>query len=106
MTAIGIRLTWISTSVEIVTAPGMVIVAVAEILPAMPCGRIRNWPVPPVTVRPAPASPSVSDTSVNAILTTFVPLVVVICSNEKRPESDWPKALKLTGVRSPAVTFR
>ncbi len=59
-----------------------------------------------MTVRPAPASPSESDTSRNSILTTFVPLAVVICSNEKRPESDWPKALKLTGVTSPAVTFR
>ena len=54
--------------------------------------------MPPVTVRPAPASPSVSDTSVNAILTTFVPLAVVICSKEKRPLSDWSKAVKLIGV--------
>ena len=106
LTAIGSRLTWISTSVEIARQPGIVIVAVPEILPAMPCGRISSWPVPPVTRQAARRRRRAkSDTSVNAILTTFVPLAVVICSKENVPaerlaegaEADRPADLQYAG---------
>jgi hypothetical protein len=94
-------------------------VGAAVIEPATPSGVTSTRPSTPVSRTPASSAvpsptPRKRSTLVKPILTTFVPALVVICSNEKTPLSVWPKisaSTRLVGVPAwtrrygPAATF-